>query len=118
MVEKAASGAEYLRDSDCRPIDSARLLGLLFGTGSNFLCIFITHENSGYKYEAPSHIASTRTSSSTTDEVYDYRKHGWYHDVTRKKLGVNRPNVETEEWAQLIKKSKDHIGYGNGMIGY
>mmetsp|Transcript_22256 Transcript_22256/g.56191 ORF Transcript_22256/g.56191 Transcript_22256/m.56191 type:complete len:332 (+) Transcript_22256:68-1063(+) len=79
---------------------------------------YITHENSGYKYEAPSHIASTRTSSSTTDEVYDYRKHGWYHDVTRKKLGVNRPNVETEEWAQLIKKSKDHIGYGNGMIGY
>ncbi|CAD7931833.1 unnamed protein product [Amoebophrya sp. A120] len=70
-----------------------------------------------YTYDAPA-VASGRKNRSATDEVYDYRKHSWYHDVTRKTIGVSRPNLETEEQAQLIKKSKDHIGYGNGMIGY
>jgi len=32
--------------------------------------------------------------------------------------GRKLPNREKEYWAQTIKKSKDHIGYGNGMIGY
>lgn len=45
-------------------------------------------------------------------------RHGWYHQATRNAVGKKRPNLETHGWAMTIKKSKDHIGYGNGMIGY
>jgi len=45
-------------------------------------------------------------------------KYGWYHQARRNAVGRGRPNRETQLWAQTIKKSKDHIGYGNGMIGY
>lgn len=70
---------------------------------------------------------STRASSSSdphsggkrahsADPKIDVTRHAWYHRAVR-----DDPSYAEKERAMqaaLIKKSKNHIGYGNGMIGY
>lgn len=53
---------------------------------------------------------------------YDSTKHGWYHPKGRPKQEQLREaqgyDVEKRSWGWDIRKSKDHIGYGDGTIGY
>lgn len=65
--------------------------------------------------------SSARTSSRRTGNRYDSRKHGWYHPLGRKyasALARDDQSRVKKTWAATIRKSKDHIGYGDGTIGY
>lgn len=56
------------------------------------------------------------------DATFDATKHGWYHPRARSKQDYLReaegPDPRNRSWAWDIRKSKDHIGYGDGTIGY
>jgi len=49
---------------------------------------------------------------------YDRRKHGWYHPKGRKHNDMLALNQGSRSWAKDIKMSHNHIGYGDGIIGY
>merc|ERR1719213_364612 len=49
---------------------------------------------------------------------YDRRKHGWYHPNARKHNDMLALNQGARSWAKDIKMSHNHIGYGDGIIGY
>jgi len=49
---------------------------------------------------------------------YTERTCGWYHPSTRLRT-LQDPSADVRHaWAATIRKSKDHIGYGDGTIGY
>jgi len=49
---------------------------------------------------------------------YDRRKHGWYHPRARSHNDMLALNQGSRSWAKDIKMSHNHIGYGDGIIGY
>jgi hypothetical protein len=59
---------------------------------------------------------------SPEDATFDSTKHGWYHPKARSKQDQLResqgPDPMNRSWGWDIRKSRDHIGYGDGTIGY
>jgi hypothetical protein len=59
---------------------------------------------------------------SPEDATFDFTKHGWYHPKARSKQEYLReadgPDANNRSWGWDIRKSRDHIGYGDGTIGY
>jgi len=49
---------------------------------------------------------------------YDISRHGWYHPKAKAWQNMLRFDGPNRSWAWDIRKSKDHIGYGDGTIGY
>lgn len=49
---------------------------------------------------------------------YDGCRHGWYHPKANAWQKMLRFDGGNRSWAWDIRKSKDHIGYGDGTIGF
>lgn len=49
---------------------------------------------------------------------YDGCRHGWYHPKANDWQRMLRFDGGNRSWAWDIRKSRDHIGYGDGTIGY
>lgn len=59
---------------------------------------------------------------SPEDASFDSSKHGWYHPKARQQQDylreANGADPMNRSWGWDIRKSRDHIGYGDGTIGY
>jgi len=51
-------------------------------------------------------------------ESHSLKKHGWYHPLGRKYQDMLTLNQGPRSWAADIRQSHNHIGYGDGIIGY
>merc|ERR1719197_2255324 len=51
-------------------------------------------------------------------ESHSLKKHGWYHPLGRKYQDMLTLNQGPRSFAADIRQSHNHIGYGDGIIGY
>mmetsp|Transcript_102012 Transcript_102012/g.233647 ORF Transcript_102012/g.233647 Transcript_102012/m.233647 type:complete len:236 (+) Transcript_102012:205-912(+) len=54
----------------------------------------------------------------TSPSTYNPHKTGWYHPAAQAQNEMLCNDGGARSWAADIRKSKDHVGYGDGTIGY